>query len=253
MGNGGRHERILAALAAGGPLGVGDLADRLQVSAETIRRDLKRLAEAGDVVKTHGRAMLSPRRGEAPFDRRMRESAAAKRAIAALVADMVEDGDSVMLDTGTTTSYVARALLARRGLTIVTNSSDIARTLAIVNDNTVFMAGGQLRADNGAAFGAAAVEFIRRFRVRHAIVSIAAVDAAAGLMNFDWHEAEFGREVLACGERRLVATDASKFGRSALVRVCGLSEVDMLVTDAPPPPALADALAAAGTEVVLPA
>ncbi len=247
-----RRSEILEALAAGGALSVSELARRLGVSTETVRRDLRGLADAGEVVKTHGRASLSPRRGEAPFERRMREHEAAKRAIAALVAAQVSDGDSVMLDTGTTTSYVARALLARRGLTIVTNSSDIARTLAIVNDNTVFMAGGQLRADNGAAFGAAAVEFVRRFKVRHAIVSIGAVDARAGAMNFDLAEAEFGREVLACGERRLVVTDASKFGRSALVKVCGFEEIDQLVTDRPPPPDLAEALSAHGVEVVTP-
>jgi DeoR family glycerol-3-phosphate regulon repressor len=248
-----RRSEILEALALGGSLTVHDLASRLAVSTETIRRDLRTLAEAGDVVKTHGRATLSPRRGEAPFERRMRENEAAKRTIAALVADMVADGDSVMLDTGTTTSYVARALLARRGLTIVTNSSDVARTLAIVNDNTVFMAGGQLRADNGAAFGAAAVEFVRRFRVRHAIVSIGALDARSGAMNYDLAEAEFGREVLACGERRLVVTDASKFGRAALVRVCGFDGFDVLVTDAAPPPDLGGALSAAGVSVVVPA
>ncbi|HUG61413.1 MAG TPA: DeoR/GlpR family DNA-binding transcription regulator [Methylomirabilota bacterium] len=247
-----RHLDILDALAAAGSLSVNDLAARLDVSSETVRRDLKALADSGDVVKTHGRAALSPRRGEAPFERRMRENADAKRAIALLVAETVTDGDSVMLDTGTTTSFVARALLARRGLTIVTNSSDIARTLAIVNDNTVFMAGGQLRADNGAAFGAAAVEFVRRFKVRHAIVSIGAVSAEAGAMNYDLAEAEFGREVLACGERRLIVTDATKFGRSALVKVCGLGDFDVLVTDAPPPPDLAAALSDHGATVLTP-
>lgn len=247
-----RGSAILQALADGGALTVAELARRLGVSTETIRRDLRALSTAGDVVKTHGRAVLSPRRGEAPFERRMRENEAAKRAIAAEVAGMIADGDSVMLDTGTTTSYVARALLVRRGLTIVTNSSDIARTLAIVNDNTVFMAGGQLRADNGAAFGTAAVAFVRRFKVRHAIVSIGAMDAEAGPMNFDLAEAEFGREVLACGERRLVVTDASKFGRRALVKVCGFGDFDTLVTDAAPPADLAATLAAHGVAVRTP-
>jgi DeoR family transcriptional regulator, glycerol-3-phosphate regulon repressor len=247
-----RQDAILDMLAAAGSLSVTDLADRLDVSSETIRRNLRQLVEAGEVVKTHGRAALSPRRGEAPFDRRMRENADAKREIAALVAAMVVDGDSVMMDTGTTTSFVARALLARRGLTIVTNSSDVARTLAIVNDNTVFMAGGQLRADNGAAFGTAAVEFVRRFKVRHAIVTIGAIDARSGAMNFDLDEAEFGREVLNCGEHRMIVTDAAKFGRTALVKVCGLGDFDALVTDLPPPPDLAEALDQHGTRVVLP-
>lgn len=252
MGQTFRHTAILDALAAAGSLTVADLADRLEVSAETIRRDLKALADAGSVVKTHGRAALASQQGEAPFDRRMRENAEAKQVIAGLVAGLVEDGDSVMLDTGTTTSLVARALLARRGLTIVTNSPDIARTLSIVNDNTVYMAGGRLRADNGAAFGAAAVEFVRRFRVRHAIVSIGALDAVAGVTDYDFEEAEFGREVLACGDVRTIVTDSSKFGRRALVRVCGFEGFDRLVTEAPPPDEMARALVAAGVDLVTP-
>ena len=85
-----------------------------------------------------------------------------------------------MLDTGTTTSYLARELRKRRDLTVVTNSSDIARTLATVNGNTVYMAGGELRGDNGAAFGHAAIDFVTRFQVRHAIISIGAMDAETG-------------------------------------------------------------------------
>lgn len=253
MGQTVRTAAILDALAAAGTLSVTDLAERLEVSAETIRRDLKLLVDAGTVVKTHGRASLAARQGEAPFDRRMRENAEAKLAIAQIVAGMVEDGDSVMLDTGTTTSFVARALLARRGLTIVTNSADIARTLSVVNENTVYMAGGRLRADNGAAFGAAAIEFVRRFRVRHAIISIGAIDTDVGVTDYDYEEAEFGREVLSCGERRTIVTDASKFGRRALVRVCGLDAFDTLVTDGRPPSDLAERLAGAGIETLTPA
>ena len=173
-----RQRQILQHLMEQGSLPVADLARRLGVSLETIRRDVRPLVEQGDVDKRHGSVALAPRRGEAPFERRMRENAAAKQAIAATVAAMVADGDSIMLDTGTTTSYVARALLSKRGLTVVTNSSDVARTLAIANGNTVYMAGGQLRGDNGAAFGAAAVAFIRSFRVRHAVISIGAGSGA---------------------------------------------------------------------------
>ena len=86
----------------------------------------------------------------------------------------------MMLDTGTTTSYLARELRKRRDLTVVTNSSDIARTLATVNGNTVYMAGGDLRGDSGAAFGHPAIDFVSRFQVRHAIISIGAMRAEPG-------------------------------------------------------------------------
>jgi DeoR family glycerol-3-phosphate regulon repressor len=111
------------------------------------------LTENGSVLKIHGAVGLAGQVGEAPFQRRMRENADAKRLIARAMAQMIHDGDSVMLDTGTTTSFVARELLGHRRLTVVTNSSDIARTLATVNGNKVYMAGGELRSDSGAAFG----------------------------------------------------------------------------------------------------
>ena len=165
----------------------------------------------------------------------MRENADEKRAIASQTAEMIADGDSVMLDTGTTTSILARELLQKKGLTIVTNSSDIARTLATVNGNTVYMAGGELRGDNGAAFGPAAIEFISHFSVRHAIISISAVDPENGLMDHQLAEAEFARKVLNCGQQRTVVTDHTKFSRSALVKVCGFEEFDLMITDKTPP------------------
>jgi DeoR family glycerol-3-phosphate regulon repressor len=155
-----------------------------------------------------------------------------------------------MVDTGTTTSFLARELLGHRRLTVVTNSSDIARTLATVNGNRVFMAGGELRGDSGAALGASALAFIRSFAVRHAIISAGAVDGS-GVMDFDLQEAEFARAVLDCGENRVVITDASKFRRRGVIRVAGFDRIDELVSDAPPPPETAEAMALAGTALRL--
>lgn len=212
------------------------------VSAETARRDVRALAEAGLATRVHGAVGLAGQMGEAPFDRRMRENAAAKRRIARAAAEAIADGDSLMLDTGTTTSFLARALLGHRRLTVVTNSSDIARTLATVNGNRVFMAGGELRGDSGAALGAAALEFIRPFAVRHAIISAGAADAG-GVLDFDLQEAEFARAVLSCGERRMVVCDASKFTRRGFLRVADWGGIDALVTDCSPPADLAEGLA----------
>ena len=132
-----------------------------QVQRHRLARRLgQRVAERGEVLKMHGAAALPHAVGEAPFERRMRENSDAKRAIAAAVAATIRDGDSIMMDTGTTTSFLARELLGHRRLTVVTNSSDIARTLSTVNGNKVYMAGGELRSDNGAAFGSTAIDLI---------------------------------------------------------------------------------------------
>lgn len=245
-----RHGAILNLLQGRGALSPGELAAELGVSAETVRRDVRALVEAGQAVRVHGAVGLAGQIGEAPFDRRMRENAAAKRAIARAMADRIADGETLMLDTGTTTSFLARELLGHRRLTVVTNSSDIARTLATVNGNRMFMAGGELRGDSGAALGASALEFIRGFAVRHAVISAGAVDEA-GVMDFDLQEAEFARAALLCGELGWVVSDATKFARRGVVRVAGWAGLHGLVTDAAPPPAVAAALVAAGVSVMI--
>ncbi|TGV81287.1 DeoR/GlpR transcriptional regulator, partial [Mesorhizobium sp. M00.F.Ca.ET.149.01.1.1] len=194
-----RHGAILRILKEEGTITIASLAERLGVSLETVRRDVRPLADDGSVLKMHGAVGLASMVGEAPFERRMRENAEAKRLIARMVAATIRDGEAIMLDTGTTTSFLARELLGHRRLTVVTNSSDIARTLATVNGNKVYMAGGELRSDSGAAFGISAIEFVSRFSVDHAVISIGAVDAVAGLTDYDLDEAEFARMVLSRG------------------------------------------------------
>ncbi len=233
-----RQSDIAEATRISGTVKISDLAEEMGVSLETIRRDIRPLVDFGFLTKHHGAVTLAAWGAEAPFERRMRENAREKLAIARCAADMIEDGDSVMLDTGTTTSLLARQLLNKKNLTVVTNSSDIARTLATMNGNKVYMAGGELHGDNGASFGRTAIEFVKNFSVRHAIISIAAIDAANGLMDYQLTEAEFARTVLDCGERRTVITDHTKFSRTALVKVCGFDDIDMLITDAPPPAAI---------------
>ncbi|MEZ5913904.1 MAG: DeoR/GlpR family DNA-binding transcription regulator [Paracoccaceae bacterium] len=245
-----RHSQILRLLESEGMTSITALADRLGVSQETVRRDVKPLTEMGSLVRIHGAVGLASHVGEAPFQKRMRENATAKQAIARAAAASIRDGDSVMLDTGTTTSFLARELVHRRRLTVVTNSSDIARTLATVNGNRVYMAGGELRSDSGAAFGKSAIDFVSRFTVTHAIISVGAVDAR-GVMDFELEEAELARVVLSRGEQRLVVTDATKFGRRGLVDVARFDAFDRLITDRAPPGDIATAMQAQGTEWAL--
>ncbi|MBA3447405.1 MAG: DeoR/GlpR transcriptional regulator [Pseudaminobacter sp.] len=251
MNHSKRHGEILRLVQEAGTISIADLAARLGVSLETVRRDVKPLTSDGSVLKMHGAIGLPSLAGEAPFERRMRENSAAKRAVAKLVAGTIADGQSIMLDTGTTTSFLARELLGHRRLTVVTNSSDIARTLATVNGNKVYMAGGELRSDSGAAFGVSAIEFVSRFSVDHAVISTGAVDATMGVMDYDLEEAEFARMVLSRGARSVVVTDHTKFGRQGLVQVCGFSGFSELATDRPPPRDIALALEEAGTRLAI--
>ncbi|MDH5557962.1 MAG: DeoR/GlpR family DNA-binding transcription regulator [Alphaproteobacteria bacterium] len=242
-----RQSAILTEVTNAGSCSVADLARQLDVSGETIRRDIKRMASQGLLRKVHGGATLPGPLHEASFEQRMSENSAAKEAIARAAAAHVADGETLSFDTGTTTACVARALAGRRGLTVVTNSLDIARVMA--GTNRVFMAGGELHAELGAGLGPVAVDFVSQFRVRTAFLSAGAIDAEDGLTDFEMDEALFSRALIGAAERVIVVADHSKFGKHALVRACEIEAIDMLITDAPPPPALAKKLDEAGVIV----
>ena len=244
-----RQSDILKLVRQQGSCTIVELAERLAVSDETIRRNVKPLVSEGLVLKVHGGIILPHQFREPPIQRRMLENREAKERIAALVAEQVQDGDSLVIDSGSTTVYVARALSEHSNLVVVTNSTRIAGILAAGTGNQVFMAGGELRSHDAAAFGAETLEFIQRFRVGHAILSIGAVNATQGFMDHYLCEAEFSRAAMAQAERCIVAADSSKFDRSVLVQVCPLDAVDLLVPDTLPQPELARSLEAADLEV----
>lgn len=246
-----RQAAIMEAVARSGTCSVTKLAHELAVSDETIRRDIKQLAEEGRVVKVHGGVALPDILRESAFELRLRENPEAKRAIAALAARQVANGDSIMMDTGSTTAYVAHALRDHRDLTVVTNSIDIARALATRNGNRVFMAGGELRADDGAALGPSANAFIEQFRVKTAILSIGAIDAEDGPMNYDLAEAVFSRMVISRAQRTILVVDSSKFGRRAVVKAMPYGSISLLITERSPPEPFAAQLAAANVEVLV--
>ncbi len=246
-----RQTEILSAVRLRQACSIGELAESLGVSEETIRRNVKPLAAQGLVRRVHGGITLPETFQEPPFQRRMQANSAAKQRIAAKVASLVQNGDSLMLDCGSTTTFVAQALAGHSELVAVTNSAEIARTLAAKASNRVFMAGGELRSDDTASLGASALDFVRQFEVQHAILSIGALDRAGGLMVYHLAEAEFSRAVMARAQRVVVAADRSKFGRKGLVKICDPDRIDVLVTDAAPPPRLARRLAEAEVEVLL--
>lgn len=245
-----RQNEILRLVRAQQTCTVAELAQTFDVSDETIRRDLKPLVAEGLLVKVHGGIMLPSQLDEPPFRRRMVEQRDAKRAIAARIAEMIRDGDSLLLDGGTTCVHVAHALEAHSRLTVVTNSAEIARLLAPRNGNRVLMAGGELRADDASVTGESALAFFRQFHVRYAIVSVTAIDTKGRFMDSQPADAAIALAAFSQAERRIVAADHTKFGHSALAHVFGADGLDYLVTDMVPAAALSKVLATAGVEVI---
>lgn len=246
-----RDREILEALAISGAARIQDLARKLRVTEETIRRAVKRLEAEGLATRVHGGVHLRDWQSEPNFAQRFAVNAQAKRRIAAHLAAMIGDGASLFLDVGSTTAYVAQALRQHRDLLVVTNSLAAAQALATRNGNRVFMAGGELRGHDGGAFGAEAMAFVQQFHLRFAVLSITAIDAQAGFLLQDLREAEFSRALMARAEETIVAADASKFGRAAPIRLAETGAVQRLVTDAAPPALVAMMLAAAGVAVTI--
>lgn len=246
-----RAREILDVLNESGSARIQDIALRLNVTQETIRRNLTVLEHQGLVSKVHGGVSLKNWGLEPSFEQRFVQNQPTKRRIAQAVAGLIHDGASLIMDVGSTTAYVAQALRAKRDLLVVTNSLPVAQALAGQNGNRVFMAGGELRAHDGGAFGPDARAFVRQFRVRHAILSVAGVDAQAGFLLQDLPEAEFSRTIIACAEEAIIAADASKFGKTAPIKIAESEAFHRLVTDAPPPPDISDMLAEAGISVTL--
>lgn len=243
------QNEILDAVRGEGRATIAALAATLNVSGETIRRHVRPLVDEGLLVRAHGEVALSER--EPPFQRRMGVRAAAKRAIARAVAARVPDGASVMLDTGSTTVFVAAALAARRDLTVVTNSIEIARAMVGRGGHRIYLAGGELRPDLGAMVGPEALAFVAQFRADIAILSAGALDPAHGVADFHLDESRVAQAMLAHADRLMVAADHTKFDLRAAVPVCPFAEIDLLVTDAVPPACARSALDAATVEVVV--
>jgi DeoR/GlpR family transcriptional regulator of sugar metabolism len=245
---GARQREIAEIVAAGGAASVEALSRRFAVSAETIRRDLSQLAAQGAVQKVHGGARPLPVQAEGSFAERMRENAAAKRIIADKLAALIEPGETIFLDTGSTTLAAAHALVRVPRLTVITNALRIAEVLG-AGGARVFLLGGSYAPGNGQTVGPAAIAQIDRFQADRAVITVAGLDAAAGATDADFDEAHLARAMIDRAASTVVLAHQAKFGRRAAFRVCGLDEIGLVVCDEPPGGPLARALRGAGVRV----
>jgi DeoR family glycerol-3-phosphate regulon repressor len=249
-----RRTRIVELVRARERVTVDALADLLDASRETIRRDLSELDQRGWLRKFHGGATLPEpglygRAEEGPFSERMRENTAAKRAIARRAISLFQPGDSLFIDTGTTTLLFAEEVARSHDLTIITNSAQIAALAARGDGNKVFLIGGRYRDAGAENLGAIAVDQVQRFHTLHAVLTVGAIDDC-GISDFDEEEAELARAMIKQARRVTVLADASKFTRSSLFAVAPLTEVSRIVTDAAPSGAMERSLLAAGVDVI---
>ena len=140
-----------------------------------------------------------------------------------------------MLDSGTTTSYVARSLTKLKNLTVITNSTDIAAVMLPPSGNHVYIPGGEVRQDDGAIFGQSAVEYVRQFNIDWAIISVGGIDNQLNLTDYYSLESEFSRAIIEQAQEVIVVTDRSKFGRVGLAKICKMEAIEILITNPPIP------------------
>ena len=227
-----RRTRILEIVNERGSVSVNDLHRRLKVSRETIRRDITRLSGEGRLRKTHGGALANDH-SEPQFDERLSVNIDGKRAIGRVAAALVPDDSSVLIDSGTTTLCLAEALQARWRLTVYTNDVHVAQRLGGRNDNRVVLTGGEYLASEGAMLGRDATVMLANYIPDFAFVGATAVSAHPWLMDYSREAAELRAQMLSQARTKVVLADHTKFDRTAPVRVPGLDEADIIVTDIP--------------------
>jgi DeoR/GlpR family transcriptional regulator of sugar metabolism len=243
-----RRSLLLDLIARQGFGSLDELVKALGVSESTVRRDLEVLDLAGSVKRTHGGAVYAGEVRTLPaLEDRVKTAAAEKKAIGQTAAGLLEDGDTVLLDGGTTTLEVARALVGRP-LQVVTNSLPIAQLLASSQQTDLILIGGYVYPRTGVALGPLAIATMQGIRVRYAILGAGGI-VAEGIYNSNLLLVETERQMMSCGQEVMIVADRSKFGRLALARLCGLDAIRHLVVDPALPEEYGTILEAAGVTI----
>lgn len=226
-----RQSAILARAKVEGRVLVDALAAEFGVSPQTIRKDLNTLCDARQLVRVHGGAALASGIENLEYEARRTLAADAKAAIGRAAAALIPDGASLFVNIGTTTEAVAAALAERAGLMVITNNINVANRLRTHPGMEVIIAGGVVRSSDGGIVGEAAVDFIRQFKVDFAVVGVSAIDGDGALLDFDFREVKVAQAIMANARHIILVADATKFERTAPVRIGHLSRVHSFVTD----------------------
>ncbi|MCQ0970238.1 DeoR/GlpR family DNA-binding transcription regulator [Paracoccus sp. TK19116] len=246
-----RQLEILELARQSGHVAVENLAAHFDVAVQTIRRDLSELADQGALDRAHGGAVMPSGVSNIGYDERRRMNEDAKGAIAQACAAAIPDNSSIIINIGTTTEAVARALLSHRNLTVVTNNMNVANILVANESCQVMVAGGALRRSDGGLVGDLTTEFMAQFKPDFAVIGVSALDADGDLLDFDLAEVRVSRAIVAQARRAFLVTDLSKLDRSAPLRIISLSELDTVFVDRPLPSELAQRCAEWGTRIVV--
>jgi DeoR family transcriptional regulator, fructose operon transcriptional repressor len=247
-----RHQELLQLVEAKGQMGVDELARHFGVSDDTIRRDLQHLERRKVLLRTHGGAVSTALlvHRETPFLSRAHAHSEAKTRIGRAAAQLIADGETLIVNGGSTTFAFAASLGGRRNLTVVTDNVAMLPVLPAEAIQAVYLLGGQYRLDLGSTVGLVGFSS-GSIRVETAVLGVSGLSAKDGLSTTVFEEASMVAQMIACARRTIVLADASKLGVGAFAQIAPLAAIDILVTDAPPPADLRHALSQARVETIV--
>ena len=247
-----RRKRILEQLRQEGKVTVLQLAELLAVTPVTIRNDLAVMEQEGQLIRIQGGAITVPGTEVSSAPQGLSQAQVReKRAIAAAAAKLVRDGDTLLINSGSTTELVAEALCAKRNLNVVTKSLAVARKLGAVASIRVLLIGGEINAQYGFTYGGDAQEQLARYQADWTILSVDGISADSGITTYHAEEAVVDRMMLRGAKQAMVVSDSSKIGRAGFTRVCSCVPGMYLVTDGGDSEALA-AMATMGVRIIHP-
>ena len=234
----GRRRQISAMIRSAGSVQVVALSEMFGVSMQTIRKDLHYLEEHGIAARAYGGAIAAEIvnvHAEPPIESKRVSHPEEKMRIGQLAAGMVEPGDSIMLDSGTTALEIARSLPDYEDLTVVTNDFNVLGALTQKRNVKIVMLGGELRRKNMAFYGAQTIAALDELLLDKLFLGVDGFDVERGVTTHHEPESQLNRKMVDVARRVIAVTDSSKFGRVCLHRIIDISEIDDLVTDTAAP------------------
>lgn len=246
-----RHRQLLDHLRQHGDTSVEVLAKVLSVTAQTIRRDIRELEDARLLARYHGGVGIPSTVENIDYDQRRVMNSDAKRRIGQLAATCVEHGRSLIINIGTTTEEVSKALLQHKGIRVVTNNLNVASILSNNEEAEVIVAGGLVRKRDRGIVGEATIDFMRQFKVDVGIIGVSGIEDDGTLLDYDYREVRVTQAIIEQSREVWLVADHTKFGRHALVRLGNIALIDKFFTDVPVPPAALEAFERAGVEVLV--
>jgi DeoR/GlpR family transcriptional regulator of sugar metabolism len=244
----GRRELILRTLRKDGPAAVSSLAERLGVSQATIRRDLVQLDKEGRLSRVHGGAVAAADTDD-PFAEVALQNTAEKEAVAAHAAELVKDGEAVLLDIGTTAHRLAR-MLHGRSLTVITSNLMVYEELKDDSDIQIVLLGGIVRRSYHSLVGFLTEDNLRQVHADRLFLGASGIRSGGQVMDTTAVEVPLKRAMIAAADQVVLLADATKFPGTGIAKVCGPEDVDVVVTNAPADPTTLTALHDADVEVM---